>query len=115
MRVLVACEFSGTVRNAFLLYGHDAYSCDIEPTENNPDRHFQTDVLNIIDSLPWDLLIAHPPCTYLTNAGVRHLHSVPSKNGKLPLIHGELRFAEMTRAAEFFKRQIGRASCRERV
>ena len=63
MKVLVACEFSGIVRDAFLARGHDAWSCDILPTEK-PGPHIQDDVLNHLDD-GWDLMIAHPPCTYL--------------------------------------------------
>lgn len=70
MRVLVACEFSGTVRDAFLAIGHDAISCDILPTEN-PGPHIQGDVIPILRE-PWDLIIAHPPCTYLSYAGTAH-------------------------------------------
>lgn len=74
MRVLVACEFSGIVRDAFLAAGHDAWSCDIEPSER-PGPHFRCDL--VADGwlrLPpgsWDLLIAHPPCDWLANSGVR--------------------------------------------
>ena len=64
MKVLIACEFSGTVRDWFTSLGHDATSCDIEPTEK-PGKHYQGDVLDILDD-GWDLMIAHPPCTYLT-------------------------------------------------
>lgn len=106
MRVLVACEFSGIVRNAFRRRGHDAISCDILPAEDNPPpgQHYEGDVRDLISyKHHWDILIAHPPCTYLANAGVRHLHSVPSKNGKLPEIHGERRWELMRKAAEFFK------------
>jgi site-specific DNA-cytosine methylase len=67
MRVLVACEFSGIVRDAFAARGHDAWSCDLEPTERL-GKHLQTDVLTILDQ-GWDLMIAHPPCTYLSRAG----------------------------------------------
>ena len=70
MRVLVACEFSGIVRDAFLEAGHDAWSCDLEPSESNRLRHFQEDVRGILD-LGWDLMIAHPPCTYLATSGAR--------------------------------------------
>lgn len=66
MRVLVACEFSGVVRDAFLARGHDAVSCDLLPTES-PGPHYQGDVVDILDR-EWDLMIAHPDCTYLTNA-----------------------------------------------
>lgn len=69
MRVLVACEFSGTVRDAFLARGHDAISCDLLPTER-PGPHYQGDVLDILYD-GWDLLIAHPPCTHLAVSGAR--------------------------------------------
>lgn len=70
MKVLVACEFSGTVRDAFSKRGHDAWSCDILPTEK-PGNHIQGDVLGVLDR-GWDLMIAHPPCTYLSYVGMRH-------------------------------------------
>lgn len=73
MRVLVACEVSGTVRDAFLVRGHDAYSCDIEPAETMPERHLQGDVRNILDR-EWDLMIAHPPCERLCVSGARWLY-----------------------------------------
>lgn len=63
MKVLVACEFSGRVRDAFLQKGHDAISCDLLPTEQ-PGPHYRGDVLNIIN-YEWDLMIAHPPCPHL--------------------------------------------------
>lgn len=66
MKVLIACEFSGIVRDAFLALGHDALSCDIDPTER-PGPHYQGDVRDILGEA-WDLVIAHPPCTYLTLA-----------------------------------------------
>lgn len=73
-RVLVACEFSGRVRDAFRRRGHDAWSCDILPTESNPEYHFQGDVLEVL-GMGWDLMVAFPPCTYLSCAGVRWWHS----------------------------------------
>ncbi len=69
MRVLVACEFSGIVRDAFAARGHDAMSCDLLPTER-PGQHYEGDVFNIIDC-DWDLMIAHPPCTHLAVSGAR--------------------------------------------
>ncbi len=69
MRVLVACEFSGIVRDAFKARGHDAWSCDILPTER-PGQHIQADVRTILSD-GWDLMIAHPPCTYLAISGAR--------------------------------------------
>ena len=70
MRVLVACEFSGIVRDAFATKGHDAWSCDLLPTEQ-PGQHIQDDVLKHLND-GWDLMIAHPPCTYLTYAGAAY-------------------------------------------
>lgn len=101
MRVLIACEYSGVVRDAFIAKGHDAMSCDLLPTDK-PGPHYQGDVMDIIDD-GFDLMIAHPPCTYLTNAGVRHLHSVPSRNGVLTKVHGEARWEAMRESAEFFR------------
>jgi len=69
MKVLVACEFSGIVREAFKAKGHDAWSCDLLPTEI-PGQHIQGDVLEILDQ-GWDLMIAHPPCTDLAVSGAR--------------------------------------------
>jgi len=73
MKVLVACEFSGTVRDAFIRGGHDAMSCDLLPTDV-PGPHYKGDVMDVIGA-GWDLMIAHPPCTYISNAGARHLYS----------------------------------------
>lgn len=70
MRVLVACEFSGIVRDAFARRGHDAWSCDLLPTER-PGNHIQGDVLEVLND-GWDLMIGHPPCTYLSYVGNRH-------------------------------------------
>lgn len=75
MKVLVACEFSGTVREAFARLGHDAWSCDLLPTEK-PGNHIQGNVLDVL-SQGWDMMIAHPTCTRLTNSGVRWLHVPP--------------------------------------
>jgi hypothetical protein len=69
MRVLIACEFSGIVRDAFTSKGHEAWSCDLLPSET-PGRHIKDDVLKVIGD-GWDLMIAHPPCTYLAVSGAR--------------------------------------------
>ena len=90
MRVLVACEFSGIVRDAFAARGHDAWSCDILPTERS-GNHIQGDLLEILND-GWDLMIAHPPCTYLSNSGVLWLY----KNYD--------RWADMARGSVFFKK-----------
>ena len=70
MKVLVACEYSGRVRDAFIKLGHDAMSCDMLPTEHQ-GPHYQGDVFDIIND-GWDLMIAHPPCTHLSVSGARH-------------------------------------------
>lgn len=70
MRVLIACEYSGTVRDAFIAAGHQATSCDLLPTET-PGPHYQGDVRDILDD-GWNLMIAHPPCTHLAVSGARH-------------------------------------------
>jgi hypothetical protein len=70
MKVLVACEFSGTVRDAFAKLGHDAWSCDLEPSDS-AGNHYQGDMFDIINE-GWDLMIAHPPCTHLAVSGARH-------------------------------------------
>jgi hypothetical protein len=72
MRVLVACEFSGIVRRAFKAMGHEAWSCDLQPSEDRSDFHLQCDVRDVLHD-GWDLMVAHPPCTRLCNSGVRWL------------------------------------------
>ncbi len=69
MRVLVACEFSGTVRDAFIAAGHDALSCDLLPSDR-PGPHYRGDVRDILGD-GWDLMVAHPPCTHLAVSGAR--------------------------------------------
>ena len=90
MRILIACEYSGRVREAFRKLGHDAWSCDLLPSDDNSPYHIQGDVLEQLNK-GWDLMIAHPPCTYLTNAGVSWLYR---KEG---------RWGQMREGAEFFK------------
>tara|TARA_B100000989_G_scaffold298789_1_gene289869 strand:- start:9733 stop:10314 length:582 start_codon:yes stop_codon:yes gene_type:complete len=92
MKVLIACEYSGTVRDAFTKKGHEAVSCDVIPTES-PGKHIQDDVLNHLYK-DWDLIIAHPPCTYLSNAGARHLYP----KGKL----NQNRYKKGLEAKKFF-------------
>jgi len=77
-KVLIACEFSGTVRNAFLNLGYDAWSCDLLPAEDGSNRHITGDATELLDD-DWDLLmVAHPPCTRLCNSGVRWLTKPPT-------------------------------------
>lgn len=92
MKVLIACEFSGTVRDAFIRAGHDAMSCDLLPTES-PGPHYQGNVLDIYRD-GWDLMVAHPPCTYLANSGVRWLDTQEGRRNK------------MVRASHLFKRLL---------
>ncbi len=92
MKVLIACEYSGVVREAFAKLGHDAWSCDILPSDI-PGKHIQDDVLKHLDD-GWDLMIAHPPCTYLCNSGVCWLKKDKG------------RFAKMQEGAFFFKKLL---------
>jgi len=92
MKVLVACEFSGIVRDAFIKRGHDAISCDLLDSESE-GPHYKGDVNDLLKQ-KFDLMIAHPPCTYLTNSGVKHLHTDPS------------RWFKLFEAAEFFKKLL---------
>lgn len=108
-RVLVACEFSGTVRRAFTALGHDAWSCDLLPADDGSNHHFTGDARDYL-GLGWDLLmVAHPPCTRLCNSGVRWLNEPPTnppadatpaqiaawpsldRDERLEVIHGHLR------------------------
>ncbi len=97
MKVLIACEFSGIVRDAFAKRGHNAWSCDLLPTEKL-GQHIQGDVLEILDD-GWDLMIAHPPCTYLCVPGAQYLYN---KDGTKNLE----RWQKMKTAANFFLRLL---------
>lgn len=88
-KVLVACEYSGAVRNAFAAQGFIAWSCDLLPTES-PGNHYQGDVRDLLGD-QWDLIVAHPECTYITNSGVRWLDTDAS------------RWKKLWSACEFFK------------
>ena len=79
MRVLVACEYSGTVRDAFRARGHDAWSCDLLPTDANPAWHHEGDIFDIIND-DWNLMIAHPPCTYLCSSGLHWNKRIPGRD-----------------------------------
>ena len=106
--VLIACEFSGVVRDAFLKNGHNAISCDLLPTENK-GPHIQGDIEYLL-KYKWDLIIAHPPCTYLCNSGVRWL----VKNGKM----NKDRYKKMQEGINFWRQfqiegEIGTKVCIE--
>ena len=92
MRVLVACECSGVVRDAFAAKGHYAMSCDLQPTDS-PGPHYQGDIFDVLDQ-GWDLMIGHPPCTYLTSTGARWLGDPRYPN----------RYRDRDEAADFFMR-----------
>lgn len=98
MRVLVACEFSGVVRDAFAARGHDAWSCDLLPSER-PGQHIERDVLGVLGD-GWDLMVAHPPCTFLANSGVRWLYGGKGREFDID------RLCEMELAAEFFRKLL---------
>lgn len=89
MNILVACEYSGAVRSAFRLKGHEAWSCDLLPAEDNSPYHFQEDVLDVMSRAKWDMLIAFPPCTHLASSGARWFKDKQQ---------------EQAEAIEFFKR-----------
>ena len=74
MKVLVGCEYSGRVREAFRAKNHDAWSCDLIPSSDNSPHHLVEDVRTVIHWNNWDLAIFHPPCTYLSRAGARWLY-----------------------------------------
>lgn len=97
MKVLVACEYSGVVRDAFIRRGHEAVSCDLLPTDVD-GPHYQGNVLDIIND-GWDLMIGHPPCTYLCVSGARWLY-----DSRYPT-----RLEDRERAAEFFMTLYGSA------
>jgi len=90
MKILVACEYSARVRDAFRRLNHDAWSCDLLECDKGPDFHYQCDVREVLND-SWDMIIAHPECTYITNSGVCHLHKDTS------------RWLKLWDACEFFK------------
>jgi hypothetical protein len=97
-RVLVACERSGVVRSAFRRLGHDAWSNDLVPADDGSPFHIQGDAVAAAYSGGWDLIIAHPECTYLANSGAKHLYAgMNAANGPEPD-----RWAKMGAAAQFF-------------
>lgn len=100
MRVLVVCERSGVIRQAFRDLGHDAWSCDLAPAEDGSDYHFEMDARDLLAlGMEWDLMIAHPDCRRLCNSGVLRLYRAGKKcNGK-----DTVKWREMREAAEFFR------------
>lgn len=98
IKILIACEFSGRVRESFAALGHEAWSIDLLPTEIPSDRHIIGDVLTVLDR-GWDLMIAHPPCTYLCYSGVSWLYV----KGSNATIRNESRWVAMEESARFFQ------------
>ncbi len=100
MKVIVACEYSGIVRDAFIAKGHNAISCDLLDTEK-PGPHYKGDIFDILDS-SFDLMIAHPPCTYMCNSGAKHLYIDGKKDNGL----NPIRWQNLEAAAIFFKKLL---------
>lgn len=114
MNVLIGCEFSGVVREAFRRRGHNAWSCDLEPAEDGSPYHLQCNVMYVLNPGPdntyyrgptWDLLIAHPPCTYLCNSGVRWLYE-----GGKGTVRNHDRWEALMRATWLFEALMGRGN-----
>lgn len=98
LRVFIGCESSGVVRRAMRALGHDAWSCDLMPSEDNSEFHYIGDVFDYLDG-EWDLGIFHPPCTYMANSGSKHLYKgMKKENGK-----NLKRWRLMREGAQFFK------------
>lgn len=115
MRVLIACEYSGRTREAFRARGHTVVSCDLLPAEDNSPDHIVGDVFDVIRLHgPFDLMVAHPPCTYLANSGVRWLYDhIPCKsshesfyNDDVRVERNEARWRDMEAGAAFFARLL---------
>ncbi len=102
LRVLIACEFSGAVRRAFRALGHEAYSCDLLPAEDVSPHHFIGDAQTAIHRQEFDLILGHPPCTFLANSGVRWLSDGKSLDS--------FRHETMKQACDFFA-ALYRAPC----
>lgn len=107
MRVLIACEYSGRMREAFRAKGHDVTSVDLLPSDDNSPHHVVGNALTVAYSHQWDLMIAHPPCTYLSNSGVGWLRGKDHVDCDVswrnePLAVSGKRWAQMLAGAEFF-------------
>lgn len=100
MDVLIMGEFSGRERDAFTAQGHNAWSCDWKYESETPGKHYLGDVRDLLDD-PWDLIIAHPDCTYLANSGVQWLQRTPH-NPSPHVLYGRKRWRAMRDAAAFF-------------
>jgi hypothetical protein len=106
MKVLIGCECSGIIRDAFTALGHDAYSCDLKPTER-PGKHLQCDIFEALEDY-WDLFIGHPVCKFMANSGAQWFYhpedrALPGRLRRPHPLYPE-RFEELRKAIEFFKR-----------
>ena len=111
MKVLIACERSGVVRRAFRALGHDAWSCDLEPADDCSGFHYRADALCVAYGDTWDLLIAHPECTFLANSSSKHLYvGMRKENGP-----EADRWARMGAAAAFFLAMLNAPALRVAV
>lgn len=104
MKVLIGCEYSATVRDAFRARGHDAWSCDLRPTEGDPQWHIQDDLFHVLAGTRWslygwDLAIFHPTCTFAANSGAKHLYNGMKKSGGI----NQDRWAKMEESTDFFR------------
>ena len=116
MRVLISCEYSGRTRRAFAARGHDVISCDLLPAEDGAANHIVGDVFEVIAKEgPFDLMVAHPPCTYLANSGVRWLYEGRTEREKNRGQFNQQRFDQMCKAAQFFCRPLHRADPQDRL
>jgi hypothetical protein len=111
LNVLIACEYTGAMRRAFRALGHNAWSCDLLPAADGAEHHLQEDARTACLRPPrsvgdyWDLIIAHPPCTFLCNSGVRWLY------GGKGTTRDPIRWRQMQKGAEFFKWLLERPAC----
>jgi hypothetical protein len=97
-KVLIGCEYSGVMRRAFRALGHEAWSCDLLPSDDDSPYHIVGDVLEVAKDSHWDLMVAHPVCKYLCNSGVKHLYI----NGKAENGRYEPRWEDMRQGAAFY-------------
>lgn len=113
MKILVACESSGRVRDAFLALGHDAWSCDLLPTESkNKERHIVCDVLpwlrvHPLGSGPWDMVLAFPPCTHLASSGAKHFSDKRADGRQQSGVNFFLEFVRLTAPKVAIENPIG--------
>lgn len=112
MKILIACEYSGKMRRAFQAKGHDVISCDLLPADDGSPNHVQTNVLNLVRDEHWDMMIAHPPCTFLSNSGVGWLRGKDHVDTEVnwqdePLAVNGKRWTQMLQGAKFFADLLG--------